>query len=189
MEAPIAKIKPNIKKAFIFNIIIVGGIVLLIIVLLIILHRLVGLDLFLDVFNQLGFEISTTSLLFYSIFAVIFVTGLLLILNYVALGKISYTLYPDKIVYSKSFFILHISDKTIPYANITKITYENKPFLNTAKIIFELTGMKENKTEVDFIDNAEEIIRKIHELIRNYRANYYARYSQEYRYQNIMDKF
>jgi len=189
MEAPVAEIKPSIKKAFILNIMIISGVVLLIIVLLIILESLVGLDLFLDVFKEMGLNVSVTSLLLYSIFITIFITVLLLIMNYVSLGKVRYTLYPDKIVYSKSLFILQIHDKEIPYQNITKITYEKKPFLKTSKVCFELTGMKENKITIDFIDNAEEVVQKIQELIREYRAKYYARYSNEYKYQNIMDKF
>lgn len=189
MEAAIAEIKPNIKKAFILNIMIIGVAVILIIAMLIFLNSVVGLDVFLDSFKELGINISTAVLLSYSIFSILFITGLLLILNYVTLGKIRYTLYQDKITYSKSLFIMQISDKTIPYANIAKITYKNKPFLNTAKIILELTGMKESKIELDFIDDAEEVVGKIQELIKDYRANYYAQYSQNYRFQNIIDRY
>jgi len=189
MEAPIAEIKPNIKKAFILNILIVGGGVILIIALLIYLNSIVGLDIFLDTFAELGIFISPTAVLFYFIGFILFITAFLLILNYVALGKTGYTIYPDKIVYSRSLFIMQISDKTVPYANIAKITYERKPFLNTAKIIVDLTGMKENKVELNFIDDAEEVAKKLQELVREYRSKYYARYSQEYRYQNIMDRY
>ena len=188
MEAPIAEIKPNIKKAFTLNLLIVGAIVILIIALLIYLNSVVGLDIFLDAFKEIGINISTASLLAYSIFIILFLTALLLISNYVTLGKVSYTLYPDKIFYNKSLFIAQITDKTIPYANITKISYEKKAFLNTAKIILELTGMKESKVELDFIDDADAVVRKIQELIREYRAKYYAQYSQDYRYQSIMDQ-
>jgi len=188
MEAPLAEIKPNIKKAFILNILIIGAVVILIIALLIYLNIIVGLDIFLDVFNEFGYNVSSASLLSYSIFFILFLTTLLLISNYVILGKISYTLYPDKIVYNKSLFIMRISDKTIPYANIAKISYEEKPFLNTAKVVVELTGMKEPKVELDFIDDAAEVVRKIQDLIREYRSKYYAQYSQDYRYQNIMDR-
>ncbi len=181
MEAPIAKIKPDIKKAFIYNILLVAVVVVLIIGTLIYLNIIVGLDIFIDTFEQIGITISTTSFISWSIFLVLLFTALLLILNYVNLGKLTYTLYPDKILYSKSFFIMQISNKTIPYANIAKITYEDKALLNTSKITIELTGTKEPKIELDFIDNAEEVVGKIQELIRNYKADYYARYAQERR--------
>ncbi len=189
MEAPIAAIKPNIKKALISNIIFVLGIVILIIGSLIYLNIIVGLDIFLDTFKGLGINISSSYLIFWFVFFVLFFTSLLLLLNYANLGKIEYTLYPNKIVYTKSFFIIHIKDKEVPYGNIPKITYEKKPFLNTSKIIIELTGMKEKKIELDFIDTPEEVVRKIQELIKDYRAKYYAQYTQDYRYQNIMDKY
>lgn len=188
MEAPLAEIKPNIKKAFISNILVVCGIVALIIVLLVYINNIVGLSIFLDVLRLFGIVISPLVVLAYSIFFVLFFTALLLILNYVTLGKISYTLYPDKVVYSKSFFIMSISGKAIPYANITKISYEKKPFLNTAKVILDLTSMQQDKVTLDFIDNAEELVSKLQELVSDYKAKYYARYTEEYRYQHIIDK-
>lgn len=189
MEAPIAEIKPNIKKAFELNLLLVGAIVTLIIAILIYLHIIVGLDIFLDTFGMLGIKISPLILLGQSIFFIIFITTLLLIINYITLGKITYTLYPDKLVYSQSFFVMHIHDKVVPYANIAKITYKNRVFLNTSNIVLELTGMKENRVELSFIDNSGEVIKKIGDLIREYRANYYAKYAQDYMYQSIMDRF
>ena len=189
MEAAVANIKPNIKKAFILNIMIVSFILVLIISLLIYLHSIVGLGVFLTTFREIGIDISPPVLLVYSIFLIIFFTALFLILNYLTLAKISYTLYPDKIVYSRSLLIIRISDKVIPYSNIAKITYDKKPFLKTSKIVLELTGMKESKVEIDFIDNVEEVVNKIQELIREHRAKYYARYTEENRFQNIVDKY
>lgn len=189
MEAAIAEIKPNITKAFISNLISVGVIVVLIIGVLVFLNEVVGLEIFLEAFGELGVTISAASLLYWSISLILFFTLLLLILNYINLGKVSYTLYPDKIVYSKIFFMTQLSEKIIPYPNITKITYEDKSLLKTSKIILELTGVKKSRMELDFIDNAEEIVKQIHDLITKYRANYYAKYSQDYRFQHIIDKY
>ena len=36
--------------------------------------------------------------------------------------------------------------------------------------------------------NNYEIVKKLQDIIRVYKADYYAKYSQEYRYQNIMDQ-
>lgn len=188
MEAPIAEIRPDIKKAFISNIFHVLVVVVLIVGTLIYLNSIVGLDVFLDTFALFGINISTSAVVFWFILLTLLFTTILLILNYVNLGKLTYTLYPDKLEYGKSFFILQTS-KVIPYANIAKITYKDKSFLNTSKITIDLTGMKESKLELDFIDNAEEVVGKIQGLIQNYKANYYAKYSQDSRYQNIIDKY
>jgi len=188
MEAPVAEIRPNVNKAFILNILFVLGIVVGIIVLLAYINSLVGLGVFLDILKEFGVDFSPMALLGYGIGSILLFTGLLLILNYLSLNKAYYTLYRDKIVYSRSLFIIQISEQAIPYANIAKISYERKPFLNTSKIILDLTGMKPDKLKMDFIDNAEEVVGKLHGLIREFRANYYARYAQDYRMQNIMDK-
>ncbi|MBW2974968.1 hypothetical protein KY366_04590 [Candidatus Woesearchaeota archaeon] len=187
-EAAVSEIKPNIKKAFILNILVVSGIVVMVIALLIYLNSIVGLDVFMEAFKELGLEVSASLLLAYSIFLILFVTALLLILNYIVLGKSSYTLYRDKMVYTKSLFIIQIRDKAVPYANVTKVSYDKKAFLGTARIILDLTGMKEKQVELDFIDDVEEVVKEIHNLIREYRSRYYAQYAQEYRMQNIMDQ-
>lgn len=188
MEAPIAEIKPDIKKAFLLNIMVVAGIVALIIASLIYLNSIVGLGIFLDTFREFGIVISAYSLLAYSIITIVLVTILILILNYVTLGKMSYTLYPDRVSCSQSLFIMQLKEESIPYANISKITYK-KNFLGASKISIELTGMKKAKADMDFIDDAEEVVKQLQELVQNYRATYYARYSRDYRYQGIMDKY
>lgn len=179
MEAPVAEIKPDIKKAFLYNILRVAGVVALVVGTLIYLNIVVGLDLFLDSFAQMGITISTTSFISWFIFLIIFSTAILLILNYVNLGKLTYTLYPDKIVYNQSFFIMQTKDKTIPYANIAKITYKDRALLNTSKITIDLTGTNKPNIELDFIDDAQEVVGKIQELVRDYKANYYAKYAQD----------
>ncbi len=188
MEAPLAEIKPNIKKAFISNLLIVIGIVILIICLLLYLNNIVGLNVFLDVLKQFDISISPITLLIWSIVIILLFIGLLLILNYVILSKHVYSIYSDKIVYSRNFFVMQLNEQIIPYSNVTKISYEKKPFLNTAAITLELTGMKESRIIFNFIDEAEEVVEKIQNLIKDYRAQYYAQYTQDYRMQNIMNR-
>ena len=188
MESPIAQVKPNINKAFVYNILLVSGVVALIIGILLYLNSVVGTDIFIDTFKEVGITISPAKLLVRFIFLIVFITALLLILNYVSLGKLTYTLYPDKIIYGRSFFIIQLSDEEIPYSNISKVSYESKSFLNTSKVILDLTGMKKSKIEIDYIDDAPELVKHVQELIGTYKANYYAKFSQDYRYQNIMNQ-
>ena len=188
MEAPIAEIKPNVKKAFLSNLVLVGIILIFIIMIAIYLNSIVGLGIFIDTFRELGIEISASSVIGWFIFLAVFFTALLMIMNYISLGKVTYTLYPDRMTYSKSLLIVQVSDKTIPYQNIAKIGYEKKSVMVTAKIIIELTGTKESRIEIDFIDNPEEAMRQIQDAINKYRANYYAQYSQDYRVNTIMSR-
>ena len=187
-DAPIAEIRPNVKKAFISNIFFVSLIVALIIGTLIYLNSLVGLSIFLDTFKDFGIIISPSVLLFWFIMIIIVFTALLLIMDYINLGKITYTLYPDRINYGRSLFIMQLSDKVIPYANIAKISFGEMTFLKTAKVRLDLTGMKGSSIDIDYIDNPQEVVEEIHRLVGEYKSKYYARYSQDYRYQNIMDE-
>ena len=188
MEAALAEIKPNVKKAFISNVILIAIVVITIIVGIIYLNSIVGLGVFLDTLSEIGINISASSFIGGFISTILFLTVLLLILDYVSLGKLTYTLYPDKIVYSKSLLIFQVSNKEIPYQNITKISYEKKSIMTTGKIVIELTATKDSRVEIDFIDNPDEVMRQIQDAINRYRANYYAQYAQDYRFQNIMSR-
>ncbi len=188
MEAPVAEIKPNIKKAFISDIIVILVILVLIVGTLIYLNNVVGLGVFLDTFKEFGIEISTGALLGWSIFLLLFITTIILILDYVALGKSSYMLYLGKLVCTKNIFIIQLKEETIPYANIVKISFNKKSIVNTSELILELTGMKKDKVTIEFLDNAQQVAMQLQQLIRNYKSKYYAQYAQNYRYENIMDK-
>ena len=153
MDPPLSVIKPNIRKAFELNLLAIAGIIILAVLLLVFLNIMVGLDIFVDTFAMLGVRISVGAILANLTFLVFLTVGLLLTLNYIALGKITYTLHNDRIVYSQTFFIIHIHDKTLPYSNIAKMTYKRRPFIDTATINFELSGMKEKHMKMDFIDN------------------------------------
>ncbi len=188
MESPLAEIKPNIKKAFLSNILFVSMIVAFLIGTLIYLNNIVGLDIFVTSFKEIGITLSPTKLLTWSILLILFFTGLTLFLNYIVLANLTYTLYPDRMVFARTFFIVQLSDEEIPYSNISKISYESKAILDTSKVILDLTGMKRSQMVIDFIDQAPELVNQLQQAISSFRANYYAKYAQDYRYQNIMDQ-
>ena len=104
--APVAEIKPNIKEAFVLETVKVSIVLVLIIGSLLYLNNLVGLDIFIDTLRDFGVEISSSLLLTWFIIIVVVGTALLLIVTYSNLGKITYTLYPDKLVFNKSFLNL-----------------------------------------------------------------------------------
>ena len=185
MEAPIAEIKTNIKKAFISDIGVITLVVVLIVGTLIYLNSVVDLGVFLDTLEEFGIEISASTILGWSIFLLSFTTIIILILDYVALGKCSYILYPDKIVYTRNMFIIQLGEQTIPYANIVKISIKKQSFVNASELILELTGMKKDEIKIEFLDNAQQVAMQLHQLIRDYKSRYYAQYAQNQRYQNI----
>ncbi len=77
---------------------------------------------------------------------------------------------------------------SIPYKNIAKITFEKIPFFNTGNIKIELSSMEEKSVELKFIDNTEKVSSDILELINNYRSKDYAKKSEEYKYDLILDR-
>ncbi|MEA2036902.1 MAG: hypothetical protein U9O94_05300 [Nanoarchaeota archaeon] len=187
-EAPIAEIKPNVRNAFLSNFIVIAVIVALIILTLFYLNNVVGLDILVDTLEQFGIHITKAALLGGTIVLIIIGTAILMVMDYVAIGKSRYTLYKDRMVYSKNMFILQLKEEVIPYQNIVKITYQRKGILNSMDIILELTGLSIDKVEIAFVDNAKEVSEGILKLIGQYKSNYYAKFSQDYRYQNVMDQ-
>ncbi len=186
MEAPVAEIKPDIKKAFISDISVIVLVAGSIIFALIYLNSIVGLGMFIDTLKELGIRISGAALIGGSIFLLFFITAIILIMDYVALGKSGYILYPDKLLYTKNIFIIQLKEESIPYANIAKISFKKKSFLNTFDIILELTGLKKDQVKIGYIDDAQEVAAKLQQLIMEYKSRYYAEYTQNYRLKNIM---
>ena len=186
-DVAVAEIRSNVGKAFFLNLFFVGIIVVLIIGISIYLNTVVGLGIFLDGLKVIGVTISGKALLGYIVALTLLATVLILVLNYVNLGKMRVILYRNKLEYSKSLFVMQLSENEISFENIAKVSIEKKPFFNTSKIILGLNGLKQDKLEIDFIDDAEEVAAKIQELIKDYRARYYAQYTQNYRMQNIME--
>lgn len=189
IEPPVSRIKPNITKAFIANLIFVAAIVILLISLIIYLNNLVGIDIFFDTFKEFGINITKTSVLFGMIGLVLLFTTLLLILNYVSLAKVTYTFYPDRIEYTRNFLIMQLSSKTIPLKNISKVFSSNKSLMKTGKVTLELSGLKDAKIDINYVDNPLQVVNLIQELIHRYKANYYAQYAQDYRFQTIVDRY
>ena len=85
-----------------------------------------------------------------------------------------------------------INSSEIPYQNVIRISYNNNGIFNSifdsGTIVLELSGMKENKVELEFIDNVEQITQYIQNIIRKFRSIQQAQFSENYRIGNILNR-
>ena len=189
----ILTVRPNIRKVFTKNIILVIIGVIVFIALLIFLNIEVGLDVFLIPFETFGIKINPVSLLLYAIVGLIAFTALMLMFNYIALQGLRYEIYKTKImVYEPSAFIFIVS-KEIPISSIIKISYDYEGFFNkllvSGEVIIDLSGMRDSNIRFKFIDDIEKTVRYLQGLVNEHSAIKQAQFTENYRIGNIMKKF
>ena len=185
----VAEITPNVKKLCILSsiqIIIVAG---AIIGFVIYLDSIVDFQSMLDVFKEFGAPTMLFSpVITWFIIGGIALTILVLVLNYLTLGKVRYVFYEDRLICYNNFLIMEVSRTEIPYANITKVNVDEPNTIKNANIKIELTGMKKKNVVLQFIDNAANVAAGIQNIIDTYRANYYAQYAQDYKMQQVAER-
>lgn len=191
---PVPEIKPNIKKVFLMNVIKIVSVAAFISLLDILFVRIIGKDFFQDVLAGLNVtaEFSMWHFTLWSILAIVVIITVVLITNYFVLGNVRYEFYPDKIIHYKSMLFVLLKSKEIPYGNIARINFDYEGFLNslfnTGTITIELSAMKEKELKMEFIDNAEQVVRYIQGMIQNYKTRYYAQRTEGYRVDNIFNR-
>jgi hypothetical protein len=184
----IAEVTPNVKKlcflSSIYIILAAGAII----AFLIYLDNVIHFNTIFDVFKELGApRMYFSTILTWAVIGAIGVTILILILNYLTLGKVRYVFYEDRLVCYNNFLIMEISRAEIPYTNITKVSVDKPNTIKNANITIELTGMKKKNVILKFIDNAANVAAGIQNIIDTWKANYYAQYSQDYRLGKIAE--
>ena len=189
----ILTIKPNVSKIFLKNLIGISGVLLLVIVILWIVNLQVGLGVFLDVLKVFGLAIDPSSVLYYSIMFALGVSCLLLIGNYLANAKLRYEFYQNKLVaYLNSILVLTYS-KEIPYTNISRVLFNNKgilnSILNSGTIILEMSGTGNERMELKFIDNVENVVQSIQNAIKEFASIQQAQFTENYRIDRIMNRY
>lgn len=190
-------LKPNIKKIFLKNTFNVLGIALLITIIILLLHFTVGLGIFLIPFESIGVTVDTSRLLLSAISSVFVIIIFILVANYLITQKVKYEFHFDKIIFYENHF-LYLKKKQIPYLNIIKVLYNdegifNKLF-NSGTIVLELTGMKEAKAELEFIDNVEQNVKYIQNLIKKSRLKHVypihdPQFDEAHRIKKILDQY
>jgi len=189
MEAPVARIKPNTFKAFATGLFFIIGGVLLLVSFIIYLNAAVGLSVFIIAFEALGMTVNPQAIVAWLIGLIVFFSVLITIMTYVSVANISLTLYPDKLEYATNFFIIQLKAKVIPFSSVAKVYASKGSLINSGKVVIDLSGSDEHSMTMDYIDNAPEVAAQIQALIQKHKANYYAQYAQDYRYQGIVDRY
>ena len=171
----------------------IASVVLLIIIILLIFHWQVGLDLFLELFEIFDVSFNPSKIWLYSISLILGVTLLLLLVNYLVVGKLRYEFYQSKLVVYENTFLVFVNPKEIPYPNIVKISYNNdgifNKVFNSGSIVLELSGMKEDKFKLELIDNIEQNVKYLQSLIQQFKNIQQAQFTENYKINKILDRY
>ena len=158
-----------------------------------IINLQVGLGIFLDVLKVLGFVIEPSSVLYYSVLFVLAVTCLLLLGNYMANAKLRYEFYQNKLVAHLNSALVLSNSREIPYANITRVLFNNKgtfnSMFNSGTIVLEMSGTENEKMELKFIDNVENAVQSIQNAIKEFASVQQAQFTENYRIDRIMNRY
>ena len=185
----IAELKPNVKKLCMLSSIEIMIVSAVTIGFAIWLDSVINFNQLFEIFQEFGAPPAQSSVLLrWLILIAIGLTIIILILNYLTLGKVRYVFYEDKLIYYNNFLIMEISKTEIPYANITKVSVDQPNTIKNADIKLELTGMKKKDIILKFIDNAAKVAAGIQNIINKYRANYYAQYARDYTLQKTAER-
>jgi len=195
MENVLAQLKPNAKKILLFTfskillvVFIVGSIIFL-------LRTFVDFSIFdmvVDTLNQ-EFNAGITMLdLTQYISPAIGITFLVLlsffVLEYNIVSKLVYIFHADGFYFYENDGIFKINEKFIPYSNVVRITFDKISMINSGNIKIDLTGMDKSNLILKFIDYPEPETDKLLKLINDFRAAFYAKKSEEYKYDQIMNR-
>tara|TARA_Y100000310_G_scaffold341208_1_gene439631 strand:+ start:976 stop:1533 length:558 start_codon:yes stop_codon:yes gene_type:complete len=185
MDKILMTIKPSIKKVLLFNLSKIVGLVLVVLGIGLYLNYLGSLGAFAESLEALGIEVDAGMLLFWLVVAVAVTTSVILLISYLGLRRTEYVFYDDTLL---------VNDKEeLPYKNIVKISYDDTGVVNqmlgTGSMSIELTGMKEGKTKMEFIENVKKVTNDFQNLLRDYRVALYAQHHEKQRIGNILDKF
>ncbi len=176
-------IEPNKKKLLLFNL----GEALVIILFttgVALAFRFAGiLDIFAETLDSFGLEVSTGVMLLGIMLITVIATVVMLTFKYITIIGKKYVLYDNK---------LDANGKEIPYGNILRTTLDKSgienTILGTGSIILELTGMEENKVNIDYVENIDQMSNYFQNMLRNFKARMYSEASEKQKVGNILDK-
>jgi len=185
-------IRPNVGKNFGIDVIVVLALVSVSLVFLYFLNSVVGLDAYTQIFEFIGINIEQSALITISIIAIVIVSLVTLLYDYIVLSNIRYEFMDDYLIYRKNISLVFNQEIKIPYSNIIRISYLEEGFFNkifnTGPILIELSGMKQREIKLEAIDYAQKTAQMIHNMINEYRIKQYARINQQHRFNQILDQ-
>jgi len=182
IEPEFRTIKPDLKKVFIKNLVIILTSVLSIILLLLFLNWQIGLDVLVEVLSVLNMAVDSMQLMLDIIILLVVAGGAMLIGNYLVEKNVRYEIYKDKILFYETTALVFIGSREIPFQNIVKISYSREgmidKILDSGTIILDLTGMKDTSVKLEFINDTEKTVQYLQNLVREYSQQQQMRYTE-----------
>jgi len=186
METAIAEVKPNFKKLFMLNTIILVFALIAFIGILFYLRTLIPSGT-MNILKGIGMNIPEINI-FPILVGIVVLFGIIItVSNYFSLGSAAYHFYKDKMVCYKNIFIFKGKEIMIPYSNISRVTYQTK-FPDTSDVILELSGLKDKEFKMEYIDDGQQMAISIQNFINNFKSRYYTAQAQNARFENILNK-
>lgn len=184
---------PNAGKEFLKNLISIFVLVIIIIGLLIYLQTQVGPGLIEDVLSAFEIQINTGMItLGISLFFIIGAAALLLF-NYMGIKNQKYILYNDRIDYTGTQALVFLQKETIPFNNITRITFSNEGIMNKllscGEVKLELSGLKIPSILLESIDGPDRLTELIQQKINQYNMQKQMQFQEQRKIEGIMKKF
>jgi len=194
MENVLAQLKPNAKKIVLYTFSKILVVFLIVAGLFFLLRLFVDFsvfDIIISTLNEFGFNLAVPNITPYlpTIISITFLVLLsILVLEYNIMSKLTYVFHADGFYFYENSSIFQIKEQFIPYSHVTRIIYNKIDLLNSGNIEVDLTGMDKKHITLKFIDKPEEESAKLLKLINNYRAAFYAKKSEDYKYDKILNR-
>lgn len=184
---------PNAGKEFLKNLMSIFVLVIIIIGLLIYIQSQVGTGLLEDVLS--AFEIQVNTGMITLGIVLFFITGatLLLLFNYLSIKNQKYLLCNDRIEYAGTRTLILIQKESVPYNNITRITFSNEGIMNKllscGEVKIELTGMKMPSITLESIDGPDRLTELIQQKVNQFNMQRQMQFQEQKKIEGIMKKF
>jgi len=192
-EQPIGEIKSNFRKKFFMYYLVLTIPLLLIGGSGYYIYEELDLESAIDAVNtglvELGSPpISIDPRFFFVVIAVIILAPIAMITKFVDIYSVRYIFYRDRVVRYGSIMFLQVAGQEVPYSHIHNVTVEESGLKGSGDIDLELSGEKKPHLVMISIDNVAGVVAHIQQIIRNYRASFYAQYAMDSNVDQILDR-
>jgi len=182
-------VRSNLVKVMVSVLIKEFAVIFIIAVLVFTLHLSLGLELFSEILEYFGIELDIAPILLFG-FGILAIISVIILLSQFMVARLTYLeIGADKIIVNKiGGFMSGVSDE-VPYQNVVGLTYDDSGFINsilkTGSIIISLSGSRESKVTIRFVENAGQFAQEIQNLMNRFKSIQQSEFYEDYRYNNI----
>lgn len=188
MEGVVGELKPNVSRLFRVNLIKILVFFVVVMGFIFYLKYMGIIDELTTTLSSFGVTINTRLTLIFIMFITLLIAFFVVVFNYLALGKVRYVFYNDRMVCYQNFMIAQVTETTIPYDNIVSVNFKRKG-IGTGAVEIGLTAMKKEKIVLEYIDNPEKAVRTMLNILNQHRSKKYAEFTENYKREKILDRF